>query len=806
MVIEKYNVNTKIEYLSSKCNVMKTENFIVKTQYLEGIDDFLRCCASEIVHRYDDFLSLINNYPNKNITLVLITADKSLELYFKQGKSLNNESVAKNDLVFFDICDNKNQNIKRDARLKEYINSDFFDIELGVVDNIFEVKDEKIYRLSTTSGVNFPLLNKTQLELVETENQNVLASGVAGSGKTNICIDKIIYTACREYVGKVLYSTYSRGLIIDTNKKVDEFKKAIIKFIEDYENKKIVFVDKDIQRAVENKLGIFLEVAEIDKILDKLKVIIAYLNDKVDYYLIEDLYKKHFYQPKIADESVFVKEYISNIKNYQLLKRLEKIKNLSYEVIYKEVYGLIFGKFDLDSQKPMLTQNEYRELRKDSFNANEIETIYYIATDYQKFLTQNDYKDNNSMSRELLGKVSEKYSLVILDEVQDMTEVNLSLMKSISRKMFCVGDAMQMINPSYFSFAYLKRLMFDKDIVTVKELTNNYRNTAKIAELIDNLGEINKKLFGTHSFVLKNKKVNSIDKSTLVFTDTNGLKDRLVKSRLDDCTIIVVGEKEKQELRKQLPNMEILTVADIKGLERNTVLLYNVLSANQKKWQTIERIIINRKQADENSIFRYYYNLLYVALSRAKLNIFVAESKEINLFQPFFNNHFKKLNVADAYNLLYELAYKDVIDEDEIIARIDKFISLTQYDNAKIAVDNLVDDKKKQKYTAKVDIFAGLVRYGKYREAGIKLWENGMLNEAKEQFELSHDDALVKLIDACMEKNSSTLDVNILKFLFDVAEQPLAKDLILDVLKQDILTEEQNQKEMKSMLDKLKEI
>ena len=66
-------------------------------------------------------------------------------------------------------------------------------------------------------------------------------------------------------------------------------------------------------------------------------------------------------------------------------------------------------------------------------------------------------------------------------------------------KMFCVGDALQMINPSYFSFAYLKGLMYDKEYTLVSELKHNYRNSQAIAEIIDLLGDLNKTIFGTHS-------------------------------------------------------------------------------------------------------------------------------------------------------------------------------------------------------------------------------------------------------------------------------------------------------------------
>ena len=54
------------------------------------------------------------------------------------------------------------------------------------------------------------------------------------------------------------------------------------------------------------------------------------------------------------------------------------------------------------------------------------------------------YTDNNLMSREILGEVSSpKYSVGVIDEVQDFTQVNLCLMKRLCRKLFCVGDALQ---------------------------------------------------------------------------------------------------------------------------------------------------------------------------------------------------------------------------------------------------------------------------------------------------------------------------------------------------------------------------
>ena len=135
----------------------------------------------------------------------------------------------------------------------------------------------------------------------------------------------------------------------------------------------------------------------------------------------------------------------------------------------------------MDNPKETLSLEEYKRLRKDGFSGKECEIIYLIAKDYKNHLLRHKLKDNNLMSRELLQRLDEieKYSLAIIDEAQDMTEVNLYLMKNIAIKLFCVGDALQMINPSYFSFAYLKRLLYEKDITTVSELKHNYRNSPK---------------------------------------------------------------------------------------------------------------------------------------------------------------------------------------------------------------------------------------------------------------------------------------------------------------------------------------
>ena len=125
--------------------------------------------------------------------------------------------------------------------------------------------------------------------------------------------------------------------------------------------------------------------------------------------------------------------------------------------------------FNADTKAEMLSLEEYKKKRENSFSSAECEVIYGIAKLYDEYQKTQNLLDNNKISHKLLKNAlkMQKYSLSIIDEVQDFTEVNLNLFKALSIKMFAVGDALQMINPSYFSFAYLKRLMYTEDVTNV---------------------------------------------------------------------------------------------------------------------------------------------------------------------------------------------------------------------------------------------------------------------------------------------------------------------------------------------------
>ncbi len=792
--VKKIPIDTSIKVLSARTSVYKTEKCHFDITKITAHDNFLLTLSSGIIPIIDEL--------KKQGNVFSIVLHGKHEFYFGIGLS----GTKKDDITFLKYT-SKTEVLFNDSRFLYYLDGDksFEAVVTKTYVTPSESELKKIYRVTSTDKASFPLLSNEQLEIVETEDKNMLVQGVAGSGKTNVCIDKIIFSACREYKGKVLYSTFSRGLLIDTESKVNAFSDTVLQLIKAIENNEVKYFGNH-KIAVENHLGIYLDVEEDGKILAKLKAIHNFLTTKVDYRLIEDFYKEHLGGTlKSSSEEAFTYGYA---KESYVQGQIAKLRNLSSEVIYKEIYGVIYGSYV--ENKPydtFLSLEEYCSKRSTSFTRTECEVIYRLAKDFKSYLQRKGLIDNNLMSRELLKNASNlpRYSLSILDEVQDMTEINLALIKETSRKIFAVGDALQMINPSYFSFSYLKRLLYEEDVTDVKELKNNYRNTKKIGEIIESLSNINALKFGVHNFVLKGASIETNVETEAIKINGTGFLEKLKEKKYGDYTLIVASSKQKERARKILGNREILTVSEIKGLERDTAIIYNVLSDNYDKWETLERITVNRKTADENSVYRYYFNLLYVALSRAKKNVFVYEERENTMLKEFFKKEFRFLSVQGAVEKLDKILSIRTLEEDEILARIRKFVSLGQYENARIATYNLDDELKRNAELNRIDVNEKYVRYGQYREAGIRYWELALYEDAKEMFRLSKDFKLIEFMDASIKDEAHALSYDIVKFFPDLEGNDVAKKLILDTLKRDLTEFKEQQKAINNRLKALKE-
>lgn len=794
--IKSIDVDTDLIVLSNKFVFSKTENFLIETKHILRVDFFASKISESIVKNFE----IIEPYMKENQFFKVETEDKAFAFLIKIKK--NNDTHQANEIIFAKFLNNGSGIRQNDTRIKNYLTKNKkFKINIFSSASLDE-NFQKLYRLFDTSGINFPLLSNQQLELIKIADKNVIVQGVAGSGKTNVCIEKLVWCALKNYGGRVLYTTFSRGLLTDTKLKIEAFKQNLIDFLQKLKEEKVMFLSEDKKTAIENYLGVFL-FANDEDIVNKLEKIIYFFENNVDYFLVADLYSKYYQQKQFTDESHFSRVYLPNIKNYNIENQLSKLKNLSNEILYKEIFGIVFG-FCKDDRR--ITQEEFIELRKDSFSKQECQTIFNLAKDYENFLYEENLTNNNLACWDMLKDIKRitRYSLIIADEVQDFSQITLKLFKEISIKLFCAGDALQMINPSYFSFNFLKNLLYEEDIAKVAELKNNYRNTKKIQEIIDELEKINVSTFGTHNFVTTGVGVETGAKTRAVFCEDFDTIQDVAKNKFDTFTIVVATEQKKKELREILKNQEILTVAEIKGLERDSVLLYNLLSDNYEKWQHLAKMILNRKTADENSVFRYYFNLFYVGLSRAKHNLFILEDKNLEMFSNFFENEFEIKTKQNFVETLLNTVGKIEFTQQEYLDRISDFIKLEQYENARFAADKIVDDLVRKKQLTTIDIFEQSVSKGNYREAGIKFWQAGLLDEAKTQFTLSNDKILIDFMNAVSGQDQSSLNYQIIKYFVDMKDNDVAKNFILETIKNDLDLSKKAQRDINSKFKNLR--
>lgn len=765
-------VDTTRTVLSGTYRVYKTERLLKQTTHLKATDRMLDAVAGGILRRTADLPRLT-------------TSDEYLSVATEDRLHVFWLRLTSDSLIFCGYDSTVESLWREDNRFVAFLaQHPTFDLTVTVGHPAYPDTDfDKLYKLSLTDGVYFPCLNPTQRALVTSEDVNVLVQGVAGSGKTNVCIDKIVYSACRGYGGKVLYTTYSRGLLMDTRMRVERWKENVANLAAAMSAGTALFLDEDKQMAVTNRLGLYLAEDCTERLTKKLQEIVQWLDEHVDYYLIRDLYTAVTGERvSIADEDYFVHTYMGEMRNYYLAGRLDKIKALSQEVIYKEIFGLIEGWCDPADPTKRLSREAYTALRRDSFAKSECETIYGIAEDYAKHLSKAGMEDNDTLSRKLLARTLPTYSLVIADEVQDFAEVTLVLLAKMAKKTFAVGDALQMINPSYFNFAYLKRLLFDQDTARVSTLTHNYRSGKRIQEVIETLGALNETQFGTHNFVLKGQAIGDDGNTNACFVSDDGrFADAVKGADLGDVTFITSDRATKARLRAVLPEQEVLTVSEIKGLERDNVVLYHLLGANLAHWQTLSRKLVDRKTADENSVYRYYFNLFYVGVSRARRNLYVLEGETPPLFDDLLLS-LDQESTEQAVRTLQVVAGKK-LEESEQLERVEQFITLGQYENAQHAADKLPNAVWHKK---RIDVYAHLVHQGKLREAGIAFWQIGAVEDAEKCFVLSEDRGLLDLMRATTAAGEGTLNVDILRYYPDLQGNPAAQGALVEVVQEDL--------------------
>ena len=353
-----------------------------------------------------------------------------------------------------------------------------------------------------------------------------------------------------------------------------------------------------------------------------------------------------------------------------------------------------------------------------------------------------------------------------------------------------------MINPTYFSFNKFKQLLGQNHKEYILDL--NYRNTKKINSAINKILDINKDRLGYHSNILKQVRTADIQESTYLFyTDCNEVINRLNQSEFDDYTIVVSTDEEKNNFR----NKEVLTISEAKGLERNTIILHNILSKNLTEWLKIQNNQTNKKIADENSLLRYYFNIFYVGITRAQRNILIFEDSPIDIFKNLFTQDFDYLEKDTSIETLATKLESKTLSFEERIERINEAFRNKLFDNAKHYISWIKDDYERKKQLVRLDIYSKLQLENNHGIVIDKCLELNLIDDAIEISKQIKDFETASLLHQIYNTNETDISL-LLDILSNTKSKSLIK-LIKRTLKESRMELLEKNKLLKEMLQEI---
>lgn len=604
--------------------------------------------------------------------------------------------------------------------------------------NIDDCQIKKLYYCQNYKFL-IPVLNKQQKDILFENERCVLVQGIAGAGKTNICIQKCILEAIKDEENKILYATYSKELLEYTKKFIQEnYIIPIQEIINEFDSSDF---NNNAVSSMANNLDINIKESDYNKetfieLKNKLR--------NIDYSLLSQIDKS-----KVATFEYF-SSFVSNKLSY-VLKNEIKNEYLTNEVIFKEIEGVIFGfltnemieNLNIESfNKNVISCENYVNLRKNDFSEKQLKVIYDVAEKYLNYLLLEEKAmvlDKNIIAFNIYKKeinnrnnniTNFKYDMVILDEVQDFTQKELFAYSVLAPRIFAVGDTRQMINPSYFSFDELKRIL---DFHSKEhELTLNYRNTEILNTAVKDLINFGIRYFGNwNDFTNEIKTTESTESSSLGFSEHDDLLHKLLDTDFDNYTIIVPTEECKDKFK--VKNKEqIQTVSEFKGKESGLVILYNVLSLYKEQWNHIYNGL-QTKNIKVNSIYRYYYNLFYVAITRAKRHLLIVEDDLPEIFrnEKFFQN-FKYYESNTSIDLIKQEFDLNVYSDEERLIFIKEYLDAYKFDSAQYQISELKNESLRNIKQVQYNIYVNFVVKEEYEKARDEFLKNNLIDDAIE--------------------------------------------------------------------------
>ncbi len=290
-------------------------------------------------------------------------------------------------------------------------------------------------------------------------------------------------------------------------------------------------------------------------------------------------------------------------------------------------------------------------VRQSIFPVDLRDKLYDLFEKYRGWLAEARLYDLNLVAQDWQALAAPRYDFVVIDEVQDITTVQLALVLRTLRKpghfLLC-GDSNQIVHPNFFSWSQVKSLFWkDPKLAERQELrvlTANFRNGLEATRVANQLLKIKHRRFGSIDRE-SNFLVQAVggDAGQVALLPDKDVTKRELDQKIRQSTqfaVLVMRDEDKVEARKHFATPLLFSIHEAKGLEYENIVLYRFVSDHRAEFGEIVDGVaaadlavdtLDYRRAKDKSdksleVYKFFVNALYVALTRAIKNVYVIES------------------------------------------------------------------------------------------------------------------------------------------------------------------------------------
>ena len=329
-------------------------------------------------------------------------------------------------------------------------------------------------------------------------------------------------------------------------------------------------------------------------------------------------------------------------------RQQQAFRDIDGHQAFEEIRGVIAA-----AASGVLSRDDYAALgvRQSIFPPEQRGKLYDLFDKYRAWLSEANLFDLNLVAQALLSKAAPRYDFVVIDEVQDITPIQLALVLKTLKKpgqfLLC-GDSNQIVHPNFFSWAQVKALFWQDPSIAERQelrvLTANFRNGSEATRVANQLLKIKHRRFGSidreSNFLVRAMAAERGEVSLIA--DKEAVKKGLDKQirQSTQFAVLVMRDEDKAEARKHFGTPLLFSIHEAKGLEYENIVLYRFVSDHRAEFseiadgvsaQDLQTDQLDYRRAKDKSdksleIYKFFVNALYVALTRAIRNLYIIES------------------------------------------------------------------------------------------------------------------------------------------------------------------------------------